>query len=377
MNIHYTIFWREDSKRWISRITLPPDPFTGEVKDKYITCSIPGRKGEQKIKRDVNNIVEKLENGDFSDIYKVTLKAWLEKYLKVYCLCPPLQETTVEGYARYINNHIIPHFKDMKLNDIKPSHIQNFYNEERRKGFKEKTILQEHRILSRTFEKAIADGLLCINPCKRTDAPSPEDYEPTIYTEEQFIELLDKLEGHRMEAIILIAGMCGLRRGELLGLTWEDIDLDNGILSVRKNIVPTSNGNVVKDPKTKKSTRDISISSVIIPILKRIRGIGKLYPKINGEDYNPGSVSREFKQFLEDNGLKHIRLHDLRHFNCTMMLKHGVSEREAMARSGHSNGNMIKKYQHILKEMDKKSAEKLNKVLYKSKKKGVKKGVRA
>ena len=230
---------------------------------------------------------------------------------------------------------------------------------------------------SRAFKKAVTDGVLSRNPCEGIDTPSPEEYEPTIYTEEQFVTLLEKLQGHRMEAIILIAGMCGLRRGELLGLTWEDIDLDNEVLYVNKNTVATSEGTITKIPKTKKSKREITISSIIIPRLKQLRGIGKLYSKLDGRDYNPGSVSRYFKTFLTKNDLPHIRLHDLRHFNCTMMLKHGVSEREAMERSGHVTVTMIKKYQHVLKEMDKKSADKLNNVLKKKNKTGVKSGVKA
>ena len=111
----------------------------------------------------------------------------------------------------------------------------------------------------------------------------------------------------------------------------------------------------------------MSIPGVIMPMLKRLRGIGKIFTKPDGTDYSPSSVSQAFKRFLISNGLPVIRLHDLRHFNCTMMLRYGVSEREAMERSGHANGSMIKKYQHVLKEMDRASADKLNRVLQKKK----------
>lgn len=370
-----SIYQRESDGRWVGKLPLPPDPLTGEKPNpKYVYSSLPGRKGEQEVKRKLNDLIEKIESGDMSDIYKINVEGWFEKYFKVYC--NHLELTTLEGYKRYVKNHINPILGKVKLCDIKPIQIQNFYNKERALGFSEKTILQEHRILHRAFKKAIADGMLKRNPCDSVDAPSPEDYEPTIYTEEQFITLLDKLQGHRMEALILIAGMCGLRRGELLGLRWEDIDLENRILHVRKNLVPTSTeGAIEKDPKTKKSSRTISIPSSIVPILKSLRGIGRLYPKLDGSDYNPGSVSREFKKFLDDNDLPHIRLHDLRHFNGTMMLRHGVTEREASSRLGHSNLLQTKKYQHVLKDMDKHSADKLNKVM--KKRKGVKTGVKA
>lgn len=349
--------YKRKDGRWESYV-IYTDPDTGEEKKKSFYGT--ARNGSD-AKRKRNQFIEKIEAGDYSDVKKVTLEGWLNKFLTVYC--SNLAQTTLDGYHNYIDNHIIPAIGKIKLGDLKPLNIQKFYNDEREKGFKDKTILQEHRILHKAFRKATGDGLMAKNPCDAVDAPSPVDYTPTIYSNEQFALLLNRLSGHRMEAIILLAGMCGLRRGELLGLTWEDIDLDNGILNVRRNTVPTSKGIETKDPKTKKSARKISIPSGIMPALKRLRGIGKIYVKLNGDEYNPGSVSRAFKDFLKDNGLPHIRLHDLRHFNATMMLKFGVSDREASARLGHSNLMMTKKYQQVLEEMDTESADKLNNVL--------------
>jgi integrase len=115
-----------------------------------------------------------------------------------------------------------------------------------------------------------------------------------------------------------------------------------------------------------------------MPALKRCRGIGKLFVRLDGEQYHPSSVSQAFSDFLAKNNLPHIRLHDMRHFNGTMMLKHGVSEKEIMERGGWTTASMVKKYQHVLKEMDKKSADKLNNVLKKKKTKtGAKTGAKA
>lgn len=355
--------YKRKDGRWESYV-IYEDPDTGEE----IKKSFYGRaKYGSDSKRKLNAFIEKLEAGDYSDIRKVTVEGWLNKFLKVYCA--GRAQTTLDGYRNYIDKHIIPVLGKLKLAELKPLHIQQFYNQEREKGYSEKTILQEHRILHRAFKKAVGDGLMSRNPCDAVDAPSPEEYKPTIYTEEQYAALLDALRGHRMEAIILLAGMCGLRRGELLGLTWEDIDLDNSMVRVKRTIVPTSEGVITKDPKSKTSTRDVAIPSSIIPRLKQLRGIGKLYTQLNGKDYNPGSVSRLFKEFLDYNGLPHIRLHDLRHFNGTMMLKHGVTEREASARLGHSNLLMTKKYQHVVEDMDQRSANKLNVVLKKYRRK--------
>ena len=383
-----SVYQRSSDGRWVGKYIPPKNPLTGKPsKPKYVYSSLPGRKGQQDARRKLNKLIDKIEAGDLSDIYRVTVAGWMEKYLEVYC--QEIEQTTRDGYENYIHKHIIPNMGDLLLRDLRPIHIQAFYNHERtvprmRKnkkgemvpvmkngkpaiGYSETTILQIHRILSRAFSKAVADGMMPQNPCSGVDAPSPEEYEPVIYNEHQFEALTEKLEGHPMEAMILIAGMCGLRRGELLGLRWEDIDFDDGVLSITKNMVATSKGIQIKDPKSKKSTRTMAVPSVIMPMLKRLRGIGRIFTKPDGTSYSPSSVSKAFKAFLVKNDLPVIRLHDLRHFNCTMMLRHGVSEREAMERSGHSNSTMIKKYQHVLKEMDRASADKLNRVLQKKK----------
>jgi len=397
-NFRYTIYQRGKNKdgQHVARIDFHPDHLTSEQrKPKFLTSTLKGNKGKQEVKRKLDALLKRLREGDLSGIDTMTVSGWMERYFEIYCTKRAI--TTLEGYKRYVDKHINPHIGKVKLCDLKPMHIENLYNILRKEdrginkdgtenkrdkgkiGYSEKTILQIHRILHKAFKKAVGDEKLGKNPCDGVDAPSPEDYEPTVYTEEQFAELLDKLEGHRLEALILIAGMCGLRRGELLGLKWEDIDFDNNTISVHKNRVPThSEGVIEKATKTKKSTRTFTIPSVIMPALTRLRGIGKLYVRLNGEEYHPGSVSSAFSEFLAKNNLPHIRLHDMRHFNCTMMLKHNISEREAMERSGHSTASMIKKYQHILKEMDKKSANKLNNVLKPKKNKvGAKVGAKA
>jgi integrase len=386
---------KEDGQ-WVARIDFHPDLLTGEQrKPKFLTSTIKGNKGKQEVKRKLDVLLKRLREGDLSSIDTMTVSGWLERYFEIYCT--KRATTTMEGYNRYVDKHINSHIGKVKLCDLKPMHIENLYNILRKEdrginadgsenkrgkdkiGYSEKTLLQIHRILHRAFKKAVGDSKLSKNPCDGVDAPSPEEYEPTVYTEEQFALLLEKLEGHKLESLILIAGMCGLRRGELLGLCWEDIDFENEIINVQRNRVPThSDGVIEKEPKTKKSKRSFSIPSAIMPVLRRCRGIGKLYVRIDGEQYHPGSVSSAFSEFLKKNELPHIRLHDMRHFNGTMMLKHGVSEKEIMKRGGWTTASMVKKYQHVLEEMDKKSANKLNKVMIKKNKKlGAKIGAKA
>lgn len=362
-----TFYKRKDGRheglvRWV-------DPETGEDAKKSFYGG--GKKGEQEVKRKAFEFIEKMESGDISDVSKLTVEAWLGKYLKIYCAGS--EQTTIEGYKNYIDNHIIPAFGKMKLRDVRPLHIQKFYNEEAagtspgaKQKYKGKTVLQEHRILHRAFKKAVSDGLISRNPIDGVDPPQADDFTATIYTEKQYEALMKKLKGDQIETLVILAGMLGMRRAELLGLTWDDFDFEKGIVQITKNRVPTKElGSITKGPKNKTSVRVMTIPSNVMPSLKRLRGIGKIITKSDGEEYHPGTISNKFSSFLERNDLPHIRLHDLRHFNATMMLKYGVADRIVQERLGHASGATTRKYQQVMKDMDKTSANKLN-VLFKT-----------
>lgn len=356
-----TIYARKDGR--IEGIVRWVNPETDEPEKKSFYGS--GKKAEQEVRRNMFSFIEKLEEGDITDASKLTVEAWLTKYLAVYC--STVEQTTREGYQNYINNHIIPAIGKVKLKNVRPMTIQKFYNDEAagtgtaKRKYKGKTILQEHRILHRAFAKAVSDGLISRNPIDGVDAPQVDEFEATIYTEKQFNKLMKCLEGDKIETLVLLAGMLGLRRAELLGLTWEDIDIKNNVVKIQRNTVPTKElGTITKKTKNKTSTRTITIPSNVVPALKRLRRIGKIVTKSDGKEYHPGTISNKFSMFLAKHQLPHIRLHDLRHFNATMMLKYEVSARECQERLGHSNATMTQKYQKVLKEMDKKSADKLN-----------------
>lgn len=364
MKEQYTIYWEEGRSRWVGRIKLPPDPLSLEQKEKCVTCSIPGRKGRQEIKRKVDDILEKIEQGDFSDIYTITVSGFLDTWLKVHK--EGISPTTLQGYTIYIDKHIKPVLGKITLRELKPIQLEAFYKKEL-KVYSPKTVLQEHRILHKAFDSAVKNGVMSRNVCDLVDAPSPERPHLNIYDENKFGMLLDVAEGTKWELPILLAGMCGLRRGEVLGLRWSDIDTEKGTISISQTAVVANKEIILKDPKSRTSTRVIKIPDTILPIFKSKKGIGLI---VSGKGLSPmhgGSFSKRFAEFLKINNLEHIRFHDLRHFNATMMLKYGVSDVEAAFRLGHSDPSVTKRiYQHVLEEMDTTASNKLNAV-YKTK----------
>ncbi|SHH43510.1 tyrosine-type recombinase/integrase [Desulforamulus hydrothermalis] len=341
--------------RWEGRVELPPDPITGKRRQKYVYAS-----KRQECQKLVNDIIYQLQTGTFADAGKLTIDAYLEQWFSVYC--KKLETTTKEGYKRYIDNHIIPYFKGKKLKNLRPIHIEEFYNYEREKEYSEKTILQIHRIFSRALKHAVKNGLIPTNPCSLVDPPSPDDFEITVPDVSQFYAILDAARNTEHEIPVLLAGMCGLRREEVFGLTWNDIDFKNSTLTIRQVVVPVSGGLEVKPPKTKKSARTISVPADVLKVLAVKKSIGYVISN-DGNPSHPGNYSHRFKNFLASNKLPHIRFHDLRHFHATLMLDADIDIRHVQNRLGHSNITMTSKYQHIRPKGDVAVVEKIDQYL--------------
>jgi len=162
----------------------------------------------------------------------------------------------------------------------------------------------------------------------------------------------------------------------LLGLKWENIDLEKKTISVCNNLVPTSNGNITKAPKSENSRRTLDFPEGLVMILKKHRrmqaerklmlgpgycGGGYVCCQDDGQHWAPSYFSKKFADFLKRNKLPHIRLHDLRHSNATLMLKYGVPAKVASQRLGHSNiGITLDLYSHVMSDMQKDAADKID-----------------
>lgn len=340
--------------RWQGRIELPPDPVTGKRRQKYVYAD-----KRQECQRLVNEIIYKLETSDFTDPGKLTVDAYLDEWFLTYC--DKLANSTKQGYKNYIYNHISPHFKGFKIKSLKPIHIEEFYNLERKK-YKEKTILQMHRILSKALRDAVKNNIIPKNPCEHITAPSPEEFIPSIPSIDIYYAILEAAKGTEHEIPVLLAGLCGLRREEVFGLTWNDIDFDNATLTIRQVVTTAEKSLDVKAPKTKKSARTISIPLNVLEVLEKQKSVGYIFSK-DGKISNPGSYSQRFGNFLKSNNLPHIRYHDLRHFHATLLMEAGVPMKHAQNRMGHTTISMTAYYQHVLPKADLVVIEKIDSFL--------------
>ena len=266
---------------------------------------------------------------------------------------------------RTSKKYIIPLLGDIKLCDIRPIHIQN-YVDDLVGLLSPKTIKIHLNILNLAFQRAYRLKLIKENPVQFVEIPKSKKFKNEIYAPEDMRILLEKCHGTSLELPIIIASGLGLRVSEILGLTWNNIDFNDFTITVDK-ITTRDNGKVIlKDPKTESSVRTISAPKEIIFMLKQLKK-DRLAAKLKGEkshrelifyDKNlqpiaPDVISKKFKYFLEQNNLKHIRFHDLRHSHVTMLIDAKVPLKVISERVGHSSVNTtLNIYSHALKEMD-------------------------
>ena len=243
-------------------------------------------------------------------------------------------------------------------------------------------MLHLHRLLSSILEKAVKWQVLLYNPCRRVEAPKIEKKEAAYLDEIQAQELLKCLQEEPLQyrAIITLLLYSGMRRGELCGLEWSDIDFKNSIIDITKTSLYLTDRGIFDDStKTESSKRLIKIPAPALEILKEhkiqqakeyfklgdmwVRS-NKVFTQWNGKPIHPDTITGWFSRFIKKNNLPPIHLHSLRHTNATLLIASGADLRTVSKRLGHSNMTTTSNiYTHAIKSADERAAELLGDIL--------------
>lgn len=332
-----------------------------------------GYNTKKEAERDLPRLLVKIQDGELLKSNKINFKDFTTDWINNKIKKDKLSPTTSDGYLNIINNHLIPILGDAKLQDIKPYTIQK-YVDIKSEELSSKTLNNHKRVLSAIFNYAINMEIIEKNPVLKVDFPRENDNEVHPYNKKECEELLDAIQNHQMLKIpVTLAMLLGLRRGECLGLRWEDIDFVNNKISIKQNLEYVRGQFYFKDPKTKKSIRTVTAPQVVMDYLKnhlqwqrelKLRSGGTwrneynlVCTRKNGQPLIPHTLSDTFRVFLINKGFKRIRFHDLRHTNATLMIGSGINTRVAMQRLGHSKISItLGLYSHVLEEMDQEAA---------------------
>ena len=245
------------------------------------------------------------------------------------------------------------------------------------------TALHYHRMLSSMLEKAVKWQILYDNPCRRVEAPRAERKEAEYLDEEQAQQLVECLQGEPLQyrAMVIVLLYTGMRRGELCGLEWSDIDLENGLIDISKTSLYLPKRGVFDDEtKARASRRVIKVPTEAVEVLwehktvqsetrlqlgDRWANTDKVFTKWDGQPIYPGTITRWFSDFVARNDLPRIHLHSLRHTNATLLIAAGADLRTVSKRLGHSNmtttGNI---YTHAIQSADERAAALLGDILH-------------
>ena len=369
------VFLRKRSKNYIVYLEYF-DKETNKRKQKNM--------GSYPLKRDANKRLNEVKE----EIYKeelllpneIILQDFLLDFLEKYKM--NLSITTYNCYMRICKKYIIPLLGDIKLCDIRPIHIQN-YVDDLLDLLTPQTIKVHLNILNLALKRAYRLKLIKENVVQFVEVPKNKKYKNEIYNAEDMKKLLEKSRETSLELPIILASGLGLRISEILGLTWNNIDFNDFTITIDKITVRDKGQVILKEPKTEASIRTISAPKEIILMLKQLKK-DRLAAKLRGEkshrelifydkNLNPVAqdvLSKKFRYFLQENNLKHIRFHDLRHSHVTMLIDAKVPIKVISERVGHSNVNTtLNIYSHALREMDQEASDKISDTLFNNERK--------
>ena len=377
---------KDGSASYQITIELPTDPITGSRNRIFKT--IKGTKKQaEKVMR---TMMDDIENHTFVKDNNSTVASWVEEWFSLYL--KDLSPTTLAGYKYQIENYILNQpIGKVRLQDLTTSDVQKWINDlsvkspVSKKPMSSKTIKNIYHNLCAAIDKALVLDIVKKNVCKAVTLPKVEKLDIKVYDELEIQTLISASKGTDMELIITMAVSLGLRRGELAGLKWKHIDFENKVVNIKENLVEVRKEQnpdriITKAPKSKSGVRSIAISDTLCRVLKsahtdylkrRIKlgcdfyDGGYVICQENGRPFKPASISKKFNKFLDNNNLRHIRLHDVRHTNATLMLMNGIPPKVAQARLGHSDySTTMNIYGHVLKSAETESAEKIENILF-------------
>lgn len=321
-------------------------------------------------------------------LLKDYLNNWLETYIK-----PNRKDNTYYRYKGIIQNAINPVIGSIQLRNLKPIHIEKMLNYNKERGLKNTTLQNIFTALNSSLNRALKLQLINNNVCKFVDRPKRERFVAETLSIEEFHTILNSLNNEDFRDYIMKLALTmtlelGLRRGELSGLTWDNIDFKNNKIKIENNFIKTNAGVKVTTPKTEESKRTLVVSGSLISMLKEHKKI-LLQNKINyGEFYTNENILDEKKYdfvFIWESGIyidpnywthrfsrvlkklsinKKIRWHDLRHTNATLLLSQGVNFKTIQIRLGHADINTtLNIYSHVTEEMQREASEKITNLM--------------
>lgn len=393
-------------KQMVETTTFVPDP------------NKTPKQNEKTLQKFALDFEEKVKSGKLLSGDKMTYKKYLEVWKKEYAE-KQLEPTTLEQQEYLLNDLIIPALGHYKLTDLKPLHIQKFYDglltgeinlPKVKKAYNPSSIRRIHNVISSSLTMAVQWQLVEDNPCRRVKPPKVKRNSDikhfTLEEAKTFLQYITepytaphggrgdygkvacdiRTEPLQLIALFNLALYGGFRRGELLALTWEDIDFQHRTITINKSLAKTKAGFLVKSTKNESSERVVTVPAECITLLKRLNlqqkeqrmklgsaweGKNNVFSQVMGGYMDTNTPNHSFQRIIKRYNQTHedqlplISFHGLRHTSATLLIAQNNDIKTVSARLGHADvSTTLNIYSHALKERDEKAADSLS-ILFK------------
>jgi integrase len=356
-------------------VDLDRDPVTGKRRQKWHS----GFRTKRDAERALSEIVASVHAGHYLEPTKQTLTEFVTEWLAA--IKTTIRPSTHYSYSRNLQLHVLPRLGSVQLRRIDAGMLNGLYASllvDGRKdrvggGLSPRSVRYIHTIIHRALRDAVKWGRLARNPAEAADPPKSSRPESTTWTPDQLRTFLEATRGSRYWAAYLLLATTGLRRGEALGLRWQDLDLETGRAAIRQTVIVIKHAVMVGTPKTASGRRTVRLDKGTVVALREHRkrqaaerllmGAGwtdldLVFCHPDGTMVHPERFSRGFLEAVARIGLPRIRLHDLRHGWATYALQAGIHPKVVQERLGHANiAITLDTYSHVTAGLHEEAAE--------------------
>lgn len=368
--------------QWRGAVVIGRD-LDGKIKRKWFTG-----KTRKEVADKMHSILAMISTGNYIEPSKTSFGDWMDVWLSEYKK-HALKPTTYDSYETNIKCHLKPALGHISLKDLKSFDIQRFVNSKYENGYSTATIRKLKNIIHASLKQAIVNQLVTRNVSEGVILPIHKQKEIRVFTKEEEKEFIKALKGDRLEAAFKLDMVSGLRVGELLGLTWDCIDFENGIISIKQSLIRVKNRSkkskeknlyfVEQTTKTTSGKRKVPIPKSAITMLERYKKLQEwekrkaegLYEDNNllfctalGNRLIPKNAARSFQRAAEKAGINGASIHSIRHTYATRLFENGIAPKTVSSLLGHKNvSHTLDVYTHVLPDVKNEAVETLNYML--------------
>lgn len=334
-------------------------------------------KNQQAAREWIRSMQGQIEQGLTYDDEHTTVGKFLEGWLA--SKKNELRIRSAELYTWIVKDNILPALGTIRLKDLSAGKVQGFYDQLSASGKSPQTINSIRIIFHMGLEHAKNIGLVGRNPSEFCRVPKGNKQKMSIWTEEQVNQFLGYIRGHKNENLYYLALGTGMRRGELLGLKWQDVDWANQRVIVRQQLLnPVGGGFIFQAPKSANGVRSVQLGLGLVERLKAQLAQVDLYRRMSTEKWQEfdivfpartglpqyaNGITIEFSALVKRSGLPRIRFHDCRHTAASILLSHGIPPMIVAEMLGHSMSTLMSTYAHFIPGRQEEAARLMDQVI--------------